>query len=119
KSKYVLALFIDIEGAFDNLWWQAILATIRKSECSSTLYQIIRGYFTNRHTIVRSKTDQIERSMERGCPQGSILGPIAWNWCMDELLTSFKSEFDEAKAEIIAYADDLLILIKEDSRRNL
>lgn len=26
EKKYVITIFVDIEGAFDNLWWPAILA---------------------------------------------------------------------------------------------
>lgn len=118
-TKYVMAVFVDIEGAFDNLWWQAILARIRRSECSGILYQIIRNYFKDRCTVVKSRTETLERSMERGCPQGSILGPMAWNWCMDELLKEFEENFDEAIVKVIAYADDLAILIKGNSRRDL
>lgn len=117
--KYIVGLFIDIEGAFDNLWWQAILTRIRKTECSSTLYDTMKSYFKNRRTIVKTKFDIIERMMERRCPQGSILGPAAWNWCMDELLITFEQSFDEKDLETMAYADDLVLLIKANSRRGL
>jgi len=42
-KKYVIALFIDIEGAFDSLWWLAILARLIKSECSSQLIIVINN----------------------------------------------------------------------------
>lgn len=54
--------------------------------------------------------------MEKGCPQGSILGPMAWNWCMDSLLNNIAERFTEVQVEAIAYADDVLALIKENSR---
>lgn len=52
RKKYVVVLFIDIEGAFDNLWWQAILARIRKSNCNSILFEILKDYFRERKTAV-------------------------------------------------------------------
>lgn len=77
NKKYVVILFIDIEEAFDNLWWQSILARIRMTNCSGILYEVMKDYFRNRNTMVKTKYDQIERSMEKGCSQGSILGPAA------------------------------------------
>lgn len=32
NKKYVVALFIDIEGAFDNLWWPAIITRVRAQQ---------------------------------------------------------------------------------------
>jgi len=69
--------------------------------------------------MVRTKFDKMERKMERGCPQGSILGPTAWNWAMDDLLKQIETSFDSAQAEVIAFADDLAILIKANSRREI
>lgn len=69
--------------------------------------------------LVRTKYDKLERQMERGCPQGSILGPTAWNWAMDELLNKIETNFNSAQTEVIAYADDLAIIIKANSRREL
>jgi transcription antitermination factor NusA-like protein len=57
--------------------------------------------------------------MEKGCPQGSIIGPIAWNMCMDDLLNSVSDEFDDKNVEVIAYADDLVALIKGNSRKEI
>lgn len=119
SKKYVVALFIDIEGAFDNLWWPAIIARVRVAGCSGTLVNIIKSYFNDRSVVTRSKFEKYERKVERGCPQGSILGPAAWNWAMDELLLKIERNFDENAAEVVAYADDLAFLIKANSRREV
>jgi hypothetical protein len=60
--------------------------------------------------IVQTKFEKIERRMEKGCPQGSIIEPIAWNMCMDDLLNNVSDEFDDKDVEVIAYADDLVTL---------
>jgi len=57
--------------------------------------------------------------MRRGCPQGSIIGSAAWNWAMDDLLNNIEIDLDENKVEAFAYADDLAILIKANSRRGI
>ena len=52
------------------------------------------------------------KKIERGCPQGSICGPLIWNLMMDELLW----KLDECGCKWIAYADYLLLIVEGQSR---
>lgn len=105
-KKYVIRVFMDIKGAFDNLWWQGILYRITKSNCSNKIFNLIKNYSENRVLVVRSENKEITKKMSKGCPQGSILGPAIWNMVMDNMLND-KVE----NCEYIAYADDLAIII--------
>jgi len=55
------------------------------------------------------------KKINRGCRQGSI--PILWNTYLDNLLGLLDKE--ESITDFAAYADDLCILISENSRRAL
>ncbi|XP_023212917.1 uncharacterized protein LOC111615713 [Centruroides sculpturatus] len=44
-------LFIDIAGAFDNIWWPAVLRVLRRRNCPMDIYRVINSYFD--HRIVR------------------------------------------------------------------
>jgi len=118
-KKYVVALFIDIQGAFDNLWWPAIKHRLVQANCSTHLINIVNSYFKRRKVIVKSKFENLNSHMERGCPQGSVLGPTAWNWCMDLLLQSLCEDTNEDEVDVIAYADDIAVLLMADSRNGL
>lgn len=118
-KKYVVTIFIDIQGAFDNLWWPAIIRRLINAKCSSKLINIIKSYFKNRKVNILTKYEKFTAKMERGCPQGSVLGPVAWNWCMDLLLNDLAGRFPDSQVEAVAYADDVAMLIKENSRANL
>lgn len=118
QKKYVVALFVDIQGAFDNLWWTTIKERLTKANCSSSLIKLITSYFKHRKVSIKSKFDSITCWMQRGCPQGSIIGPMAWNWCMDTLLDEIMN-LSIDKVEAIAYADDVVLLIKANSRMEL
>ena len=87
NKKFVLLLFIDIQGAFNNLWWPSILLRLIKVGISSYIFDTIKDYFSGRSVslMAEDRSMMISREAERGCPQGSIVGPYAWRWCMDEL----------------------------------
>ena len=118
-QKYTIAIFIDIEGAFDNLWWPAILLRLAKANCSSHMLNVIKSYFTDRKCIVQNKRKKYVRKMKKGCPQGSIIGPAAWVWCMDTLLNELRESFSPECAEFVAYADDLACVVKGNTRVEL
>ena len=117
-QKYTITIFIDIEGAFDNLWWPAILSRLTKANCSSHMLNVIKSYFTDRKTIVQNKMKKYVRKMKKGCPQGSIIGPAAWVWCMDTLLNELRENFTPECAKFIAYTDDLACVVKEKQDSN-
>lgn len=47
-KKYTIVLFVDIEGAFDNNWWSAVLARIVEANCSTSIFNIIKSNFKHR-----------------------------------------------------------------------
>ncbi|GFU87286.1 RNase H domain-containing protein [Trichonephila clavipes] len=56
------------------------------------------------------------RCLERGCPQGSVPGPIFWNIFINDLL--FKSNNLDC-CKIIAFADDILVCSQERNAINI
>lgn len=54
--------------------------------------------------------------MTAGVPQGSILGPTLWNIMYDDVLNT---EFMDDGVELIAYADDLAILVTAKDQKSL
>ena len=114
-QKYAVILFVDIEGAFDNLWWPTVLTSIVEVNCSTQMLNFSKSYFRNRKAIIFSRTRNYSRKMQKGCPQGSIIGPAAWGWSMDALLNELQAGLAE-DVEVIAYADDLACMIKGKTR---
>ena len=49
-----------------------------------------------------------QRNISKGCPQGSASGPGFWNIFYNSLLNLEYSK----NTKVIAYADDLMILVK-------
>ena len=111
-SRYVLGIFVDFKGAFDYLCWDVVLGKL--NECGCQEMALWRSYFSGRRAFVRGVNDEVSKNVERGCPQGSISGPFIWNLMMDDLLDQLQSE-----SKVVAYADDLLILVEGRSRAEL
>ena len=109
-KKYVLGIFIDFKGAFDNLLWPAIMKRLK--ELGSSDIKLWRKYFSDREVLAIGKQESISKRVTRGCPQGSICCPEMWNMVLDPLLHSII-------CEVVAYADDVLLLVEANSRAEL
>lgn len=73
------------------------------------------SYFSDREMCVRGKSDVVWKVVKRGCPQGSICGPAIWNMMIDDLLMKLTND----GCSVIAYADDLLLIVEGKSRKEV
>ncbi|KAI5703858.1 hypothetical protein M8J76_007107 [Diaphorina citri] len=114
-TKYLLALFVDIRGAFDNVRWARVIRRLQDKGVSPTVTRLMASYFSDRVIRFEAEGVQISKLATQGCPQGSILGPDAWNLIVAELLESTYP----AGIECIGYADDVAFIIEGCSRTDL
>jgi ribonuclease HI len=111
QRKVVIMTSLDVEGAFNSAWWYSVLKGLKEAECPRNLYQLSKGYFSQRTAVMITNSISIERKVTKGCPQGSCCGPGFWNLIYNSL---FQLEFTK-QTKIIAFADDLIILTKGES----
>ena len=117
EKRYVLAIALDISGAFDNVWWPNVLHELKRRGCPDNLYRLTRSYFSERTVQIAGKNEAVSKPVTKGCPQGSVLGPSFWNLVFDDLLAELAENATEC--EPIAYADDIVILIAGNTRNEL
>ena len=107
KKGYVLGVFLDIEGAFDNVSFKAISEAVRATKVDLATAQWIINMVTNRFITLSHKDKSRRVQIRRGCPQGGILSPFLWNLVVDDLL-SFTAK--DIPGYLQAFADDLVSL---------
>lgn len=103
-----MAISIDVANAFNSIPWKVIRKALRRHRVSSYLINIIGDYFRDR-TLSYYDQDAVlqERRVDRGVPQGSVMGPMLWNLGYDEVLRTVLPP----AATIIGYADDTILII--------
>lgn len=114
-EKHVVAVLLDITGAFDSLNWQALLQDLRSLGASRSSCAVVRSYLANRTATLTIGGSRASVVLTRGCPQGSLFGPTLWNVTMEQLLLLPWA----AHTKVQAYADDIALMISADTRQQL
>ena len=107
-GNYSLAIFLDIQGAFDNVSFDAISASLVEAGIEEGLARWI-------NTMLRSRSTEVEWAgvkkimrISKGCPQGGVLSPLLWNVTIGALLRLMEN----TPAYVQAYADDSVFLLQ-------
>ena len=111
SSNFTAAISLDIQGAFDHLLWKCVMEVLSKYGVPYHLRRMYASYFRERSVYFASAT----RKINRGCPQGSVVGPFLWNLGYNLILTWLKY----AWIKHYCYADDTLLLLTSASEAEL
>ena len=108
QGKFAMAVFLDIQGAYDNLSNRAILKALRKRGADENFINWIMDFLKFRKITVDYKGVKTERFPTRGVPQGGIASPFLWNNNHDSFLELFDNN---PSVHVECYADDCLLLV--------
>ncbi|CAI6373747.1 unnamed protein product [Macrosiphum euphorbiae] len=107
RCRHVLGTFLDITGAFDNVRWSPVLSRLQKKGSTLRTLRIVQSYLQERTVNLNLEGRTYRRYLERGCPQGSQLGPTLWRVAM----TAVGDIALESTAKVIIYSDDIAVLV--------
>lgn len=105
-NRHCAIISMDIKGAFDHAWHPQIISQLLRYRIPSYIIQLIASYLADRSIFVNVHDQLHEIKSNRGCPQGSVLGPVLWNLSVNHLLQKTYQN-----AEVFAYADDFYFLV--------
>ena len=107
NSGMALGTFLDVEGAFDNISFDAIKKALENKCDSIGTNAWIMSMISHRTITVEIHGNSKTLKLHKGCPQGGILSPFLWNLVIDSLL-NYKR--DQIPCDMQAFADDLTLL---------
>ncbi|XP_046828832.1 uncharacterized protein LOC124428615 [Vespa crabro] len=78
NKKYCASLFLDVGKAFDKVWHECLLKTIRQY-LQVPIYLLLKSYLNNRTYYVKVKdSHSAVHVIFAGVPLGSVLGPVLY-----------------------------------------
>ena len=105
---------LDLSKAFDSLAHNLILKKLDDMGLNESATSWIQSYLSRRKQTVKfGKIVSEEEIVESGVPQGSILGPLLFITCTNNIVEELK-DYD-----IFTYADDMQIIIKGKNVKSL
>ena len=106
KGEVAIALLTDLSKAFDSLPYKLLICKLSAYGLGNNACMLIKSYFCNRKQTVRIGIERSDwRSLIKGVPQGSLMGPFIFNVFYNDLLLLL-----DEYCHVFNYADDTSIL---------
>lgn len=125
-GKFVTIMGLDISGAYDNVWRQALLQSLANKGFPSWIVEMIRSFLSDRTASFHLPGIVSERfDLNTGVPQGSPLSPILFLFFAAPLLEHAQTgkkhpvvvDGKTVMADLFAFAfvDDIYLMAISDS----
>lgn len=117
RGVHSLLVALDIKNAFNSAWYPKIRQLLSKKRVPKNLAATTIDFLRER----RIRTEGVEQATERGCPQGSCLGPILWLLVMEDWFDAIESLQVQpgVAVDAQAFADDGLIQVEGPSVKRI
>ena len=112
RKEHLVAIFFDLEKAFDTTWKHGILKDLHELGLRGNLPEFIRNFLKNRSFQVKiGSTFSDIHMQEEGVPQGSILSPLLFEIKINSITKALQDNMNCS-----LYVDDFLICYKSKGK---
>ena len=108
QNDYVIGVFLDIKGAFDNLSHEAQIQGMERHNVPPIVIKWHQSYLENRYASCSIGHQTVTAHLNTGTAQGDIGSPRWYNYNKDDLL----EELSKGPAEEAGFADDLFFAVR-------
>ena len=109
-EKVLMAMWIDLQKAFDKVWTDGLLLKVQRCGIGGKMYKWITSFLHNRKARVTVDGKQSRKfTLRHGVPQGGVVSPTLFLIFIDDLLSRLPKGIKAA-----LYADDLVLWCTEE-----
>ena len=102
NKEVVVAVFFNIEKAYDMLWKEGLLIKLNKLGVGAKMYNWVQVFLLGRTIEVRVGTQCSKQcQVENGIPQGSVCSPVLFNIMINDIFDHVEDDIGKS-----LYADD-------------
>ena len=100
EGQVTLAVFVDMEKAFDSVWRNGLLAKLHNMGITGNIWGWLQSFLESRQAFCYMKgADNTKFYTMMGLPQGSVLSPLLFNLFIKDI-------FALVKGKKVKFADD-------------
>jgi hypothetical protein len=105
-------LALDIASAFDNASHPVILKLLRKIQCPTKTYGMVKDFLCEHTAHVMVGNTISSKRVTKGCPQGSVSGPTLWNIIFGDLIRLLSNK---TNVKTIVFTNDIMFILQGPS----
>ena len=107
KGKHTMAVFFDLEKAYDTVWRSEILHSLHEMGLRGNLPHFIQNFLTDRKFWVRISSSYSDLADQKeGVPQGSVLSVTCFAIAINDIAKTLSKEVN-----CTLYVDDFTIFV--------
>ena len=114
SKKQAGLLLIDLSKAFDSLPHSLLILTLHAYRITTSTLHLLADYVSQRYQSMKvSSTTSKWKLLNKGIPQGSILGPVMFNLFINDIFSTVQN------GSLYNYADDNSILVSGTNKEDI